>query len=170
MPATLRTIHANITTLHVDAIANAANSSLLPGGGVCGAIHRVAGPELARECRLLGGCRTGNAKLTKDYRPPPARYVIHTVGPVWHGGQQGEAELLASCYRRGIELAAANGVASIAFPSISTGIYGYPIEQAARIAVDTVHESAAKFPLIREVFFCCFAPSDLAVYERLLAA
>jgi O-acetyl-ADP-ribose deacetylase (regulator of RNase III) len=168
MSATLRAICADITTLHIDAIVNAANSSLLPGGGVCGAIHRAAGPELARECRLLGGCRTGDAKLTKGYGLP-ARYVIHTVGPVWHGGQQGEAELLASCYRRCIELAAANGITSIAFPSISTGIYGYPTEQAARIAIAAVHESLAKFPAVREVTFCCFSMSDLAVYQQHLA-
>jgi len=170
MSTTLRATQADITTLNVDAIVNAANESLLPGGGVCGAIHRAAGPELARECRLLGGCPTGDAKLTRGYGLP-ARYVIHTVGPVWHGGQQGEAELLASCYRRCIELAAANGIASMAFPSISTGIYRYPIEQAARIAVSTVRESLAKFPAVREVTFSCFSSNDLAVYqEKLLGA
>lgn len=168
MPTSLRAICADITTLHVDAIVNAANESLLPGGGVCGAIHRAAGPELARECRLLGGCATGDAKLTKGYRLP-ARYVIHTVGPVWNDGQQGEAELLASCYRRSIELAAANGLVSIAFPSISTGIYGYPFEEAAQIAVATVRQSLAKFPAVREVTFCCFSMSDLAVYQQYLA-
>jgi O-acetyl-ADP-ribose deacetylase (regulator of RNase III) len=168
MCTTLRAIRADITTLAVDAIVNAANSSLLPGGGVCGAIHRAAGPELLNECRLLRGCQTGDAKLTKGYRLP-ARYIIHTVGPVWHGGQQGEAELLASCYRRCIELAAANGIASLAFPSISTGIYGYPIEQAAKIAVDTVRRSLSEFPAVREVVFCCFSTDDLAIYERHLA-
>ncbi|MGA6827813.1 O-acetyl-ADP-ribose deacetylase [Nitrospira sp. NS4] len=167
MPHRARAICKDITTLDVDAIVNAANSSLLPGGGVCGAIHRGAGPELAQECRLLGGCQTGDAKLTKGYRLP-ARYVIHTVGPVWSGGQQGEAELLSSCYRRSIEVAAANGVARLAFPGISSGIYGYPVEEAASIAVATVRQSLREFPAVREVIFCCFSPGDLAVYEKIL--
>jgi O-acetyl-ADP-ribose deacetylase (regulator of RNase III) len=167
MSPVLRAIRADITTLNVDAIVNAANSSLLPGGGVCGAIHRAAGAELSQECRLLGGCQTGDAKLTKGYRLP-ARDVIHTVGPVWHGGQSGEPELLASCYRRSIELAAADGIARLAFPCISTGIYGYPLEQAAGIAVETVRRSLAEFPAVREVIFCCFSSDDLAVYERKL--
>ena len=167
MSALLRAIRADITTLGVDAITNAANASLLPGGGVCGAIHRAAGPELVNECRLLGGCQTGDAKLTKGYRLP-ARYIIHTVGPVWRGGQQGEAELLASCYRRSLEIAAANGIASLAFPSISTGIYGYPIEEAAKVALASVRKSLAEFTAIREVIFCCFSDSDLVVYERQL--
>jgi O-acetyl-ADP-ribose deacetylase len=168
MSATLRAIRADITTLNVDAIVNAANSSLLPGGGVCGAIHRAAGPVLVEECQLLGGCQTGDAKLTKGYRLP-ARYVIHTVGPVWSGGRSGEADLLASCYRRCIELAAEKGIATLAFPSISTGIYGYPIDEASGIAIATVRRSLSEFPTVREVIFCCFSPADLAVYERQLA-
>jgi O-acetyl-ADP-ribose deacetylase (regulator of RNase III) len=167
MSTTLRALRADITTLAVDAVVNAANSSLLPGGGVCGAIYRAAGPELLNECRLLGGCQTGDAKLTKGYHLQ-ARYIIHAVGPVWGGGKNGEPGLLASCYRRSIELAAANGIATLAFPSISTGIYGYPIEQAAGIAVDTVRECLREFIAIREVVFCCFSPGDLAVYEERL--
>ncbi len=165
----LRALQADITTLAVDAIVNAANTSLLGGGGVDGAIHRAAGPELLAECRLLGGCKTGEAKLTRGYRLP-ARFVIHAVGPVWRGGTHGEPELLASCYRNSLAIAAAHGLQSIAFPSISTGVYGYPIELAARIAVDTVRNELAKPATLEEVLFCCFSRRDLEVYESLLGA
>ncbi len=165
MTARIGAIQADITTLAVDVIVNAANSSLLGGGGVDGAIHRAAGSELLHECRLLGGCKTGEAKRTGGYRLP-ARYIVHTVGPVWRGGEHGEETLLIDCYRNALRLAAEVEAHSIAFPSISTGIFGYPIEQAARAAVNTVRAELARCPGIDEVLFCCFSASDLAVYQR----
>lgn len=167
MPAALRAVQADITTLAVDAIVNAANGTLLGGGGVDGAIHRAAGPDLLRECRSLGGCPTGDVRLTRGYRLP-ARFVIHAVGPVWRGGEHGEPQSLASCYRRALETAGAHGLRSIAFPCISTGVYGYPFEPAARIALATVREVLPSVPGLQEAIFCCHSARDLEVYRRLL--
>ena len=177
MKAILNAIKGDITLLKVDAIVNAANSSLLGGGGVDGAIHRAAGPELVYECRLLGGCKTGDAKLTGGYQLS-AESIIHTVGPVWRGGNSGESELLASCYQKSMQLALNAGARSIAFPSISTGIYGYPISLAAPVAIETVRqvlsvaeanahtESAASVEMT--VTFCCFSADDFKLYDALL--
>jgi len=161
----------DITTLATDAIVNAANSTLLPGGGVCGAIHRAAGPELARACATLAPCPTGDARITPGFNLP-ARYVIHAVGPVWHGGNAGEQELLASAYRRSLALADTNGLRRVAFPAISTGIFGYPLEAATRVAVDTVQSELARptSPLsVDEVIFACFNQDALLVYQRELS-
>ena len=158
-------VQGDITRLSVDAIVNAANTSLLGGGGVDGAIHRAAGPELYQECLGLGGCETGDAKITRGHRLP-AKHVIHAVGPVWSGGKRGEDELLAGCYQRSLELARAQGLRSIAFPAISTGAYRFPKERAARIAMNEVRAFLKAQPRIERVVFCCFSAADLAIYEQ----
>jgi O-acetyl-ADP-ribose deacetylase (regulator of RNase III) len=163
----LHALLSDITGETTDAIVNAANTELATGGGVCGAIHRAAGPELARACRALGSCPTGQARITPGFNLV-AKYVIHAVGPVWQGGTAGEAELLASCYRSALDLAAEWGLASIAFPSISTGIYGYPVAEAAAVAVRAVREHAPLTPGIALVRFACFNERDLAVYQGLM--
>ena len=163
----IQAVHGDITQQAVDAIVNAANTTLLGGGGVDGAIHRAAGPELLEECRTLGGCPTGETRITRGYRLQ-ATYVIHTVGPVWSGGQRGEPELLRNCYVNSLTLAAAHGVRSIAFPSISTGAYRYPVDQAARIAVETVREALRQSTSVDLVRFVCFSVGDLVVYQKLL--
>jgi len=164
----LEVVVADITTLRVDAIVNAANSTLLGGGGVDGAIHDAAGDELFEECRLLNGCETGDAKITKGYRLP-AKHVIHAVGPVWHGGDRGEDEQLASCYRRSIELCRENDLTSVAFPAISTGAFRFPADRAAEIAVSTTVDALKIAPTLRRVIFCCFSQESAALHERALA-
>lgn len=164
---TIKVVIGDITRLNVDAIVNAANNSLLGGGGVDGAIHRAAGKELLEECRTLGGCRTGESKMTDAYKLP-CKKIIHTVGPVWHGGNNNEAMLLASCYDTAMTLAENNNLSSIAFPCISTGVYNYPHEEAAKIALNTIlkHVESGKFQ--GEVILCCFLKEDAEIYERLL--
>lgn len=163
----IRIVSSDITQLRVDAIVNAANRSLLGGGGVDGAIHRAAGPDLLAECRALGGCETGQAKITRGYRLP-ARHIVHTVGPIWQGGNQGEPELLAACYRNSLKLAVANGVRSIAFPAISCGVYGYPLAEAASIAVREVQQFLAGDDRIETVYLVCFGEEVLEAYQRAL--
>ena len=169
MPGRIEVLETDITQLHVDAIVNAANSSLLGGGGVDGAIHRAAGPELLAECRSLGGCPTGDARITRGYRLP-ARHVIHTVGPVWRGGANGEDELLARCYRSSLAIAVENGIRSIAFPAISTGVYAYPLDRATKIAVTEVRAFFEMHNDVEHVIFACFSPAARVTYERELAA
>lgn len=165
MSATVEIVRGDITLLEVDAIVNAANTSLLGGGGVDGAIHRAAGPELLDECLTLGGCPTGQARITRGY-DLAARHVIHTVGPIWRGGSRGEDELLADCYRHSLKLAVEHALKTIAFPSISTGAYGFPIERACRIAIREVRAFVAADQTLAKVIFCCYSPKDLAVYQQ----
>lgn len=169
MPDRIEIADADITTLTVDAIVNAANEALAPGGGVCGAIHLKSGPELAAACARIGGCPTGEARITPGFRLP-ARFVIHAVGPVWGGGERGEGTQLAGCYRSALALAQDRGLTSIAFPAISTGIYGFPPDRAALIAVRTVRETLPDVPGVERVVFCCFGPESRALHEAALAA
>ena len=167
MEPSWKVVVADLTTLQVDAIVNAANTSLLGGGGVDGAIHRAAGPELLEACRALNGCATGDAKITPGYRLP-AKWVVHTPGPVYRNGKHNEPELLASCYRRALELAVENGAKSIAFPCISAGIYGYPAEKAAKIAVETVRKALEGLSEPPEVVFCCFSTKNAEIYAKMI--
>ena len=168
MSTKLRAVRADLTTLAVDAIVNAANTTLMGGGGVDGAIHRAAGRELVHECATLNGCHPGDAKITRGYKLP-AKHVIHTVGPVWRDGTRGEADTLASCYRRALEVAREHKLRTIAFPCISTGVYGYPPEEAATVAIKTVRNAVAEEPeAFEEILFCCFSDGDLRLYEKQL--
>jgi O-acetyl-ADP-ribose deacetylase (regulator of RNase III) len=168
MEPRMEAVQADITKMKVDAIVNAANSSLLGGGGVDGAIHRAAGPELVAECATLGGCATGEAKITRGYRLP-AKHVIHAVGPVWRGGAHGEEKLLADCYRNSLRIAAEQGLKTVAFPAISTGVYRFPPERACRIAVEAVREFLAGHPAIEKVSFVCFDTLTFALYKKEVA-
>jgi O-acetyl-ADP-ribose deacetylase (regulator of RNase III) len=168
MPTAIRAIRGDITTLDVDAVVNAANATLMGGGGVDGAIHYAAGPDLLDECRQLGGCPTGEARLTRGYRMP-ARWIIHTVGPVWKGGTRGEAALLAACYASSLRLAAGKKLRSVAFPAISTGAYAYPLKLATDVAVASVDGFLAGYTDFEEIIFCCYSGEDFATYKRALA-
>jgi O-acetyl-ADP-ribose deacetylase (regulator of RNase III) len=164
-----KVVEGDITQLDVDAIVNAANEGLAPGAGVCGAIHRASGPELAAACARIGHCPTGQARLTPGFKLK-ARHVIHAVGPIWRGGERGEEALLANCYRDSLRLAEESGIRSIAFPAISTGVYGYPLERAAHVAIATVRQELVRRPAIEQVVFCCFGAEPATIYRRLLAA
>ncbi len=167
MDKRIHLIKGDITKLDVDAIVNAANSSLLGGGGVDGAIHRAAGPELVMECRMLNGCKTGHAKITKGYKLP-SKFIIHTVGPVWNGGNKNEKELLKSCYAASMDVTAQNNIETIAFPNISTGIYGFPKPEACDIALETINEKLLEYPSVKAVYFVCFDEENYALYQKAL--